>query len=315
MRIWTRSLPRSSSGTIRSCGAGRCWSGGGVVVAASYEAKAFGIRTPMGVRQARGCARRPSSAEPHFEAYSEASKAVFDIFEHTTPLVGGLSIDEAFLDVRGMEQIAGTPVEIAARLRSGGPRAGRPAHHGRHRAHQAPGQGRQRGGQARRSPARTARRGDRVFAPAGGRAPVGRWPRHRPQAPRAGPDDRRPGGGEGEETLVSLLGKPPATTCMPWRTTRIPAGPRRPPQRLDRLAERARQVAQSARAHRRHAAGDRRPRDAPHAHGQASRPHRDAAPALRRLHTRHTLAHAGLADRPDPPILATVRDLMTRPGP
>ena len=48
-----------------------------------------------------------------FEAYSEASKAVFDIFRDTTPLVEGLSIDEAFLDVRGMRRIAGTPREIA----------------------------------------------------------------------------------------------------------------------------------------------------------------------------------------------------------
>jgi DNA polymerase-4 len=51
-------------------------------------------------------------------AYSDASKAVFEVFERTSPLVEGLSIDEAFLDVRGMERIAGTPAEIAARLRS-----------------------------------------------------------------------------------------------------------------------------------------------------------------------------------------------------
>jgi DNA polymerase-4 len=53
-----------------------------------------------------------------FEAYSEASKAVFKIFEDTTPLVEGLSIDEAFLDARGMERIAGTPTEIAQCLRA-----------------------------------------------------------------------------------------------------------------------------------------------------------------------------------------------------
>jgi [protein-PII] uridylyltransferase len=51
-----------------------------------------------------------------FSAYSEASKAVFDIFRDTTPLVEGLSIDEAFLDVRGMRRIAGLPREIAVRL-------------------------------------------------------------------------------------------------------------------------------------------------------------------------------------------------------
>jgi DNA polymerase IV len=52
-----------------------------------------------------------------FDAYTEASKAVFGIFEDTAPTVEALSIDEAFLDVRGMEHFAGTPAEIAARLR------------------------------------------------------------------------------------------------------------------------------------------------------------------------------------------------------
>ena len=91
--------------------------GGGVVLAASYEARAFGVYSPMGLTQARRLCPRAIVVEPHFEAYSAASKAVFDIFEHTTPLVEGLSIDEAFLDVRGMAQIAGTPSEMAVRLR------------------------------------------------------------------------------------------------------------------------------------------------------------------------------------------------------
>ena len=54
---------------------------------------------------------------PRMAAYSEASKAVFKLFEDTAPVVEGLSIDEAFLDVRGLDHISGTPVEIAARLR------------------------------------------------------------------------------------------------------------------------------------------------------------------------------------------------------
>ncbi len=49
--------------------------------------------------------------------YAEASKAVFRVFEDTSPLLEGLSIDEAFLDVRGLERISGTPAEIATRLR------------------------------------------------------------------------------------------------------------------------------------------------------------------------------------------------------
>ena len=92
--------------------------GAGVVLAASYEARAFGVHSPMGLTQARRLCPQAIIVEPRFSAYSEASKAVFEIFEHTTPLVEGLSIDEAFLDVRGMEQIAGTPTEIAVRLRS-----------------------------------------------------------------------------------------------------------------------------------------------------------------------------------------------------
>ena len=91
--------------------------GGGVVLAASYEARAYGIRTAMGGRQARALCPQAIVVSPRMAAYSEASQAVYAVFEETTPLVEGLSIDEAFLDVRGMERIAGTPVEIALRLR------------------------------------------------------------------------------------------------------------------------------------------------------------------------------------------------------
>jgi DNA polymerase-4 len=91
--------------------------GGGVVLAASYEAKAFGIRTAMGGRRARRLCPQAIVVPPRMEAYSEASKAVFRVFQDTTPLVEGLSIDEAFLDTRGMERLAGSPAEIAARLR------------------------------------------------------------------------------------------------------------------------------------------------------------------------------------------------------
>jgi DNA polymerase-4 len=91
--------------------------GGGVVLAASYEAKAYGVRTAMGGRQARRLCPAAAVVEPRMAAYSEASKAVYRVFDDTTPLVEGLSIDEAFLDVRGMRRIAGTPTEIAVRLR------------------------------------------------------------------------------------------------------------------------------------------------------------------------------------------------------
>ena len=91
--------------------------GGGVVLAASYEAKARGVRTAMGGAQARRLCPDAVVVGPRMSAYTEASKAVFEVFDDTTPLVEGLSIDEAFLDVRGLERISGTPVEIARRLR------------------------------------------------------------------------------------------------------------------------------------------------------------------------------------------------------
>lgn len=92
--------------------------GGGVVLAASYEAKAYGVRTAMGGRQARSLCPQAVVVRPRMSAYSEASQAVFEVFRDTTPLVEGLSIDEAFLDVAGLHRIRGSPVEIAARLRA-----------------------------------------------------------------------------------------------------------------------------------------------------------------------------------------------------
>ena len=91
--------------------------GAGVVLAASYEAKAHGVRTAMGGRQARQVCPQAIVVEPRMGAYSEASKALFRVFEDATPLVEGLSIDEAFLDVRGLRRLAGSPTEIALRLR------------------------------------------------------------------------------------------------------------------------------------------------------------------------------------------------------
>jgi DNA polymerase IV len=91
--------------------------GAGVVLAASYEAKAYGVRTAMGGRQARRLCPEAVVVPPRMSAYSDASKALFRVFEDATPLVEGLSIDEAFLDVRGMRRLAGTPTDIAVRLR------------------------------------------------------------------------------------------------------------------------------------------------------------------------------------------------------
>ncbi len=89
----------------------------GVVLAASYEAKAYGIRTAMGGAQARRLCPEAVVVPPRMSAYSEASKAVFEVFDDACPVVEGLSIDEAFLDVRGMERSVGSPLEIATRLK------------------------------------------------------------------------------------------------------------------------------------------------------------------------------------------------------
>ena len=92
--------------------------GGGVVLACSYEAKRAGVRTAMGLREARGLCPGLIVVRPRFDAYTTASRAVFDVFHRTTPEVQGVSIDEAFLDVAGLRHIDVPPVEIGARLRT-----------------------------------------------------------------------------------------------------------------------------------------------------------------------------------------------------
>jgi DNA polymerase IV len=91
--------------------------GAGVVLAASYEAKARGVRTAMGGARARQLCPDAVVVSPRMSAYSDASKAVYEIFDETSPQVEGLSIDEAFLDVRGMRRIAGSPRDMAVGLR------------------------------------------------------------------------------------------------------------------------------------------------------------------------------------------------------
>lgn len=92
--------------------------GGGVVLAASYEAKAYGVRTAMGGAQARRLCPAAVVVPPRMSAYSRASDAVFEVFRDCTPIVEALSVDEAFLDVGGLRRVSGTPVAIAERLRA-----------------------------------------------------------------------------------------------------------------------------------------------------------------------------------------------------
>lgn len=92
--------------------------GGGVVLAASYEARAYGVRTAMGGAQARRLCPHAAVVPPRMSAYTRASEAVFDVFRDCTPIVEPLSVDEAFLDVAGLRRLSGTPVDIAERLRA-----------------------------------------------------------------------------------------------------------------------------------------------------------------------------------------------------
>ncbi|MFL5949518.1 MAG: DNA polymerase IV [Gaiellaceae bacterium] len=91
--------------------------GSWVVLAASYEAKAHGVHTPMSVGLARRLCPGAVVVEPRMSAYSEASRDLYRVFDDTTPLVEGLSIDEAFLDVHCLRRTA-SPAEVATRLRA-----------------------------------------------------------------------------------------------------------------------------------------------------------------------------------------------------
>jgi DNA polymerase-4 len=92
--------------------------GGGVVLAASYEAKAYGVRTAMGGAQARRLCPDAVVVPPRMTAYTRASDAVFEVFRDCTPVVEAVSVDEAFLDVGGLGRVSGTPIQIAERLRA-----------------------------------------------------------------------------------------------------------------------------------------------------------------------------------------------------
>ena len=169
--------------------------GGGVVLAASYEAKAHGVRSAMGGRLARSLCPGLVVVPPRMEAYSQASKDVFAVFADTTPLVEAMSIDEAFLDVGGLLAVSGTPVQIATRLRERVRDRGRPRHHRRDRADEVPGQGGVRRRQARRPAVRAARGRARVPALAAGREALGRRGEDGRETARARDRQRRPGRG------------------------------------------------------------------------------------------------------------------------
>jgi DNA polymerase IV len=86
-------------------------------VAASYEARAFGVRAPMSAREARELCPGAIVVEGHFDRYFELSEQVMAIFEDATPVVEQISVDEAFLDVSSTTHILGAPSQIGRRLR------------------------------------------------------------------------------------------------------------------------------------------------------------------------------------------------------
>ncbi len=91
--------------------------GGGVVVAASYEARAFGVHAPMSSREALQLCPKAIVVEGHFARYLDLSEQVMTIFEDSTPVVEQISVDEAFLDVSGTSHLLGRPSEIAREIR------------------------------------------------------------------------------------------------------------------------------------------------------------------------------------------------------
>src|SRR5262249_228541 len=91
--------------------------GGGVVLAASYEAKAFGIRGGMPGRQARELCPQLTFVSGHFKDYQRLGDAAIKVIGDFTPLVERISIDEAFADVAGCTHLFGPPSEIAQAIR------------------------------------------------------------------------------------------------------------------------------------------------------------------------------------------------------
>jgi DNA polymerase-4 len=91
--------------------------GPGIVMAATYEARAFGVRSAMPAEKARRLCPDLVVVSADFDSYVRASRQLFRVFRDTAPVVEGMSLEEACLDVRGLGHVSGHPVEIAMALR------------------------------------------------------------------------------------------------------------------------------------------------------------------------------------------------------
>ena len=274
--------------------------GGWVVLAASYEAKAYGIATAMSAGEARRRCPDVVVVQPRMKAYSEASKAMFEVFDDTSPLVEGLSIDEAFLDVRGMERLAGSPREIAVRLRHDvRERVGLPITVGVART------------KFLAKVASAVAKPDGLLVVPPDRELAFLHPLAVERLWGVGPATARKLHAAGlvtvgdvaahsEESLVALLGGgggPAPLRARPQR--RRAPGAWGSPAQLDRVATGPRPLAAVARGDRRHAGRARRSRHAEDALGRPHRPHGRPAPPFRGLLARHPLAHPGAPDGSD----------------
>ena len=302
----TRSTPRSSSATTQAARpAGRS------SAAESCSPRATRRRpTASAPRWAAAGARLCPEAvvvPPRMAAYSEASKAVFEVFEDTTPLVEGMSIDEAFLDVGGFARLAGLARRHRGPAAQRHPRTGRAADHGRRRADEVPRQGRERRRETRRAARRATRRRTRLPPPAAGRAAVGRRCGHRRQAarPLASPPSatvaRSP---EAVWSRCSAGRRAGICTRLPQPRS-APGGVRAGAARSGHSARSAAPISPDAKSTQSLALVDRGPAACA---GRPGMPHRGAAVAVRRFLPRDALAHARRA-RPRTP-----RRSSSRPG-